>query len=134
MANITQMIADLDQQIGSLQAARQALAEAHGIGAALPVAPRGNFKTALKQVMGGGVKRTMSPDARRRIAEAQKKRWAAVNKTKGGASRKVATAKKVVAKKVAAAPRRPKAKKEPPMLKTTVPPTQESTPAEEVVS
>lgn len=134
MANINQMIADLDQQISSLQTARQALAEAHGVGAALhTVGPR---KFALTKVAGAGTRRTMSPDARRRIADAQKKRWALVNKAKGGASKKVA-AKKVVAKKVAAPAKktggyRPKTKNVPVPAAVAQTPAQETAPEEGV--
>lgn len=81
MANIAQMIVDLDKKIASLTTARNALAEANGIGA----------KRA-----GAKPKRTMSAEGRAKIAAAQKKRWALVNKAKS------APKKKAVAKKAAA--------------------------------
>lgn len=93
MANINQMIADLDSQISSLQTARQALAEAHGVGSALQAGPRRGVR--LAKVATGRVRRTMSPEARAKIAAAQKLRWAKVAGNQGDT-------KKNVAKRVAA--------------------------------
>ena len=79
--NITQMIADLDRQITSLTTARNALAEAHGVGT---------------KVAGGRPKRTMSAEGRAKIAAAQKKRWALVNEAKSAPKKKAPAKKKAV--------------------------------------
>lgn len=136
MANINQMIADLDQQISSLQTARDALASAHGVGPALTPGPRG---FTAKKVAVVRTKRTMSPEAREKIAAAQRLRWARTPSGKKAAPKKVAP-KKAQAKKVAApakkasAPRRPKASKASTPAAAVTAPAVETAAASEVVS
>lgn len=130
MANINQMIADLDQQISSLQTARQALAEAHGVGAAPHMAgPRRTNQVGGYRTAGARPKRTMSPEAIEKIRAAQKLRWSKVAKGKT-AAKKVKTKWPVVPVKKAASPsnRRPRSKKEAPHAETV------QTPVEETVS
>lgn len=123
MTSINQMIADLDQQISSLQTARQALAEAHGVGAAPhTVGPRRTNQVGGYRAAGARPKRTMSPEAIEKIRAAQKLRWSKVAGHK-------AASKKVAAKKAASpSNRRPRSKKEAPHAETV------QTPVEETVS
>jgi hypothetical protein len=80
MASIEQMIADLDRQIGKLQAARKALAEVNG---ATAPAKR--------------TKRTISPEGRKRIVAAVKARWARARHDKAAAKKKAPAKKKAAA-------------------------------------
>jgi hypothetical protein len=68
----TQVLAAIDEEISRLTQARALLAGSNGHGAAKG-ATSGGFKTA-------GVKRVLSPEARKRIADAQRRRWAAQKK------------------------------------------------------
>ena len=64
---ITQIIAELDAEIARLEQVRKLLADGHNV----HVAPHVAKKKA------GRKKRTLSVEARKKIAEAQRKRWAA---------------------------------------------------------
>jgi hypothetical protein len=68
--NITELISDIDAEISRLQEVRALLAGHHG-----------HVRPGRKL----GKKRTMSADARARIAAAQKKRWAAWKKARKAA-------------------------------------------------
>jgi hypothetical protein len=67
-----QMLAAIDEEIARLTHARNLLA-GHNAGAG-----RRSGKPALSKAV--GVKRVLSPEARKRIADAQRKRWAAQKK------------------------------------------------------
>ena len=75
-------LADLEAQARKLRgASRGAAAEAQADGgASAPAAP------ATRKATRGRKKRTLSADARRRIAEAQKRRWAKVKKEKSAST------------------------------------------------
>jgi len=75
---VSRIIAEIDGQIAKLQQARALLAE----GGAAPRAGRGRPKgsknvAAAKETPATGTrKRKLSPEGRKRIADAMKKRWA----------------------------------------------------------
>lgn len=68
----TQLLAALDEEISRLSQARTLLAENRGTGGVNGYAP-GSIKATR-------AKRVLSPEARKRIADAQRKRWAAQKK------------------------------------------------------
>jgi hypothetical protein len=82
------IIAALDAEIEALQQARAVLLNSDQAGAR-----RGSAKP--KKV----AKRVLSPEARKRIADAQRKRWAATRKTKRTAAAPAKAAKKSARKK-----------------------------------
>ncbi len=67
--DVTRIIAELDAQISKLQQARALLAGVP-IAKAGPGRPKGSKNNTAKS------KRNISPEGRKRIAEAMKKRWA----------------------------------------------------------
>ena len=79
---VTRILAEIDAQISKLQQARNLLSGSES----QPAAPakksvgrprKGTTPVAAKQSgLTGGKKRNLSPEARKRIAEAQKRRWA----------------------------------------------------------
>ncbi|HVU48717.1 MAG TPA: hypothetical protein VHD85_21500 [Terracidiphilus sp.] len=71
---VSEIIASIDREIAQLRRARALLG---GTVAALPKKKQGNL---VARKTGKRTKRTLSPEGRRRIAEAQKKRWAAQKK------------------------------------------------------
>lgn len=75
--DVTSLLAEIDSEIARLQQARAALVTLGGAEKRVPGRPRKN------EVAVAPKKRTMSPEARARIAAAQKKRWAAQKKSKG---------------------------------------------------
>ena len=87
--DVSRILSEIDAEIARLQQARAALSS---IGASGTVAPRRgrpkgstNKKTAAKT----GRKRNLSPEGRKRIAEAMKRRWAERRSaTTKGASKK----------------------------------------------
>jgi hypothetical protein len=77
---VTRILAEIDAQIAKLQQARALLAGSATVSSAVKKAvgrPRKSvaLPVAAKQP-GTGNKRNLSPEARKRIADAQKKRWA----------------------------------------------------------
>lgn len=78
---VSRIIAEIDAQIAKLQQARALL---QGDNTAPPKAQRGRPKksavvapaAAVKAVASSRKKRNLSADARKRIADAQKRRWA----------------------------------------------------------
>ncbi len=74
----TEMIAALDQEIQRLETARSLLRQSRDVTAALDLPRRG--ATA-------GSKRRISPEGRRRIVEAQRRRWAKQKKEQGAKAR-----------------------------------------------
>lgn len=74
---VSRIISEIDAQIAKLQQARALLAGA----ASTPVSrgpgrPKGSLTAATKKRS----KRILSPEARKKIADAQKRRWAAQRK------------------------------------------------------
>jgi hypothetical protein len=72
---VSRIIAEIDGQIAKLQQARALLAD----GAAAPRAGRGRpkgSKTVATAAAPKAGKRKLSPEGRKRIADAMKKRWA----------------------------------------------------------
>jgi hypothetical protein len=76
---VTRILAEIDAQIAKLQQARALLAGTSSVPAAAKKAvgrPRKTAAPAAKSTGAGRKKRNLSPEARKRIADAQKKRWA----------------------------------------------------------
>src|ERR1035441_6092695 len=101
------IISAIDAEIAKLEQVRELLAQDAG----LDGLTRGRrFKKAAAKK---AVKRTMSPEARKRIADAQRKRWAAVKKLKSAAppkkTKKAAQKKAAKAAPAAEKPEAPKA-------------------------
>jgi sugar/nucleoside kinase (ribokinase family) len=69
---IDSILAEIDAEIARLTQARALLAT---MGSATPAATK--VKAATKTAKKVGKKRVLSPEARKRIADAQRKRWAA---------------------------------------------------------
>lgn len=76
---VSRILAEIDSQIAKLQQARALLA---GIEPAKRGPGRPKSLTSLAKSPTPGVKRVLSPEARKRIADAQRKRWAATRKAK----------------------------------------------------
>lgn len=82
---VTKIIAEIDAQIQKLQQARELLSGLAAVASKGPGRPKGS-----KNVAGGTKKRKLSPEGRRRIQEAMKRRWAERRKatTKSSAASK----------------------------------------------
>lgn len=72
---VSEILAQLDREIAQLQQARALLA-----GASI----RKNRRTAAPAAIKAAKKRNLTPEGRRRIAEAVKRRWAEQRKAAGG--------------------------------------------------
>ncbi len=72
---VSRIIAEIDEQISKLQQARALLAGAAQNARSGPGRPKGTTTTTAKR------KRKLTPEGRKRIAEAMKKRWAERRKT-----------------------------------------------------
>jgi hypothetical protein len=72
---VTRILAEIDAQVAKLLQARALLA---GSGPAAPVAKKavGRPRKIVAAPTKKTVKRSLSPEARKRIADAQKRRWA----------------------------------------------------------
>ena len=90
MRDIQSIISELEQQKSAIDRAIAALREVSGSTAALALGRGGSGPTK---------KRQMSPEARARIAEAVRRRWAA---SKGATAAKKTTGSKKATKKAAA--------------------------------
>jgi hypothetical protein len=77
---ISEMIRDLDVQIEKLQRARRSLEEVEGQGAERPTRSAAGRSNIIKQAAAVAVdpksKKPMSKERRKKIADAQRKRWA----------------------------------------------------------
>ncbi|HEX3570106.1 MAG TPA: hypothetical protein VHU44_04725 [Acidobacteriaceae bacterium] len=80
---ISRIIAEIDIEIQKLQQARELLSGVSNVGSKRPGRPKGSKNVS-------GKKRKLSPEGRRRIQEAMKRRWAERRKTnaKTGSSSK----------------------------------------------
>jgi len=79
--DVSQILSQIDAEIARLQQARKAL---EGIGASGTVAApkrRGRPKGSANTAKPAKRTRNLSPEARKRIADAQKRRWAERRKT-----------------------------------------------------
>ncbi|QNI38065.1 hypothetical protein [Edaphobacter albus] len=76
---VTRIIAEIDAQIKKLQQARALLAGASQPARSNRGRPKGSSNTAPRQK-----KRKLSPEGRKRIADAMKKRWAERRKQTSG--------------------------------------------------
>ena len=78
---VPRILAEIDAQIAKLQQARALLSGTNTVAAA-PAAkksvgrPRKSVEAPVKSAGGSRKKRNLSPEARKRIADAQKRRWA----------------------------------------------------------
>jgi hypothetical protein len=78
LGNFKDIINRLEQQKAAIDKAIAALGEFDGSEIAETERPKSNH--AVKAVKKAAKKRVMSPEGRKRIAEASKRRWAAVRK------------------------------------------------------
>jgi hypothetical protein len=87
---VTKIVAEIDAQIQKLQQARELLSGLANMGSKGPGRPKGS-----KNVGTTAKRRKLSPEGRRRIQEAMKRRWAERRKanTKSGAAAKSGAAK-----------------------------------------
>lgn len=84
---VTRIIAEIDAQIAKLQQARELLSGATNSVRRGPGRPRGSKNTSSANTAAGtttGRKRKLTPEGRKRIAEAMKRRWAERRKQSGG--------------------------------------------------
>jgi hypothetical protein len=72
---VSKIIAEIDAQIAKLQQARELLSGLSSVGTKGPGRPKGSKNS------GTGRKRKLSPEGRKRIQEAMKRRWAERRKT-----------------------------------------------------
>jgi hypothetical protein len=72
---IENLLATIDSEIAKLQQARTLLANSGTVNG-------GGKPAGIARPKAAGRKRTLSPEARKRIADAQRRRWAAQRKTK----------------------------------------------------
>lgn len=80
--DVSRMISEIDAEISRLQQARSALT---GIAASGTVAPRrGRPKGSANKSTTSKRKRNLSPEGRKRIADAMKRRWAERRATTSG--------------------------------------------------
>jgi len=92
---VSEILATIDHEISQLQQARALLT-----GSAIPVAkkkpgrPRKTFVAAVAAAAKPAKKRNLSPEGRKRIADAVKKRWAAQRARTAEPKKAVATTKK----------------------------------------
>lgn len=83
---VSGIIAEIDSQIQKLQQARDLLAGAEEAPRRGPGRPKGtNGASAATKAPAGERKRKLSPEGRKRIAEAMKRRWAERAKANGKA-------------------------------------------------
>lgn len=80
---VSRIIAEIDAQISKLQQARQLLAGAEEVKRAGPGRPKGskNSSAAAAAPAASSKQRKLSPEGRKRIADAMKRRWAERKKT-----------------------------------------------------
>ena len=85
--DVSQILAAIDSEIERLQQARQAVAALDGaspVPARRPGRPKGSSSNVAAPAEGGRKrKRNLSPEGRKRIQEAMKRRWAERGKSNG---------------------------------------------------
>lgn len=87
--DVSQILSAIDAEIERLQQARQAVAALDGT-SPVPTPtrrgrPKGSKNTPPVATASTGRKRNLSPEGRKRIQEAMKRRWAERHKSSGGA-------------------------------------------------
>jgi hypothetical protein len=75
---MTDILALIDAEIARLQEVRSLFSQTSGVGSTINTKGKRGPKPGPKP----NAKRALSPEARKRIAEAQRKRWAAQKKAK----------------------------------------------------
>ena len=87
--DVTQILSAIDSEISRLQQARQAVAALDGA-SPVPARRRGRPKSTPTPTVASAEprkrKRNLSPEGRKRIQEAMKRRWAERNKNSGKGS------------------------------------------------
>ena len=78
---VSRIIAEIDAQISKLQQARELLSGADVVKRAGPGRPKGSKNSVPATPATAAKKRKLSPEGRKRIAEAMKRRWAERKKT-----------------------------------------------------
>ena len=73
---VSRILAEIDAQIAKLQQARQLLAGADGAKRPGPGRPKGSKNSVPSSGSHTRRKRNLSPEGRKRIADAMKRRWA----------------------------------------------------------
>jgi hypothetical protein len=111
--DVSKIIAEIDAQIAPLQQARAVLlglSENTAVSKPRRGRPKGSTNAAktvaVKVAKPSKRKRNLSPEGRKRIAEAMKRRWAERRKEAPKAAKKVAAKKEAAPKKEAAAPKK----------------------------
>ncbi len=88
--DVTEILSAIDSEISRLQQARQAVAALDGA-SPIPAKRRGRPKATASVAASASEprkrKRNLSPEGRKRIQEAMKRRWAERNKSKGSDSK-----------------------------------------------
>jgi hypothetical protein len=107
--DVSKIVAEIDAKIASLQQARAVLVDLDESTAASKPRrgrPKGSTNTAkatveknIKAVKPAKRKRNLSPEGRKRIAEAMKRRWAERRSATAKATKKVAAKKEATPKK-----------------------------------
>ncbi|SEG63573.1 hypothetical protein SAMN05421819_3989 [Bryocella elongata] len=82
--NVKNLLAEIDAEIARLQSARAALAVLSGSATAPKRGRPKGSKNVVSSVVGERKPRKMSAEGRKRIAEAQKRRWAEAKKAADG--------------------------------------------------
>jgi hypothetical protein len=78
--DVSKIIAEIDAQIVSLQTARAAIVSLNTAGAVAVKGKRGRPKGSTNAPKVAKKKRNLTPEGRKRIADAMKRRWAAQRK------------------------------------------------------
>ncbi len=75
---VSRILAEIDAQISKLQQARQLLSGVEGVKRSGPGRPKGskNSVSSAPPTSSSPKKRKLSPEGRKRIADAMKRRWA----------------------------------------------------------
>lgn len=74
--DVSKILSEIDAEIARLQQARAALAAINGVTVAAPAKRRGRPKGSTNTPKAAKKKRVLSPEGRKRIQEAMKRRWA----------------------------------------------------------
>jgi predicted HAD superfamily phosphohydrolase YqeG len=97
--DVSKIVAEIDAKIASLHQARAVLVDLDETSvAAKPRRGRPKGSTSVAKTVAAKPKRNLTPEGRKRIADAMKRRWAARRKESSSAAKKIA-AKKEPAKK-----------------------------------
>lgn len=92
--DVSRILSDIDAEIARLQQARSALTAIAGSGTVAPRRGRPKGSVNKKTTTTTGRKRNLSPEGRKRIAEAMKRRWAERRSTSSKGAGKKESSKK----------------------------------------